>query len=117
MARTKRMHRGTAALLAAIESLGLNLDQAQIAQQLGYCDRGVISKLIKRYGLRYINKKRGRKPRPEKPREVYPTARLFLENIGKPESDIARLAGVSRQRIHQLEKRFMVCHLDPKRRK
>ena len=47
-----------------------------------------------------------------------PTLHIFLNGVGKKrESEMAREAGVSRQAIHQLEKKLQVCHLDPWRRK
>lgn len=42
------------------------------------------------------------------------TRQIYLDNFEKlPESELARLAGVSRQRIHQLETQLHVCKMAP----
>lgn len=42
------------------------------------------------------------------------TAQIYLQEFERlPESDIARKAGVSRQRIHRLERKFKVCTMAP----
>ena len=43
------------------------------------------------------------------------TSQIYLQEFEHlPESDIARKAGVSRQRIHQLEHKFKVCTMAPR---
>ena len=82
--------------------------------------------VAKSYARKYCEKHRyGKKDRPaprkrgphEGVRDT-PTLHVFLNGVGKKrEVEMAREAGVSRQAIHQLEKKLQVCHLDPWRRK